>query len=258
MSDSTTFWLDSAGRYPLLTKEETIELSRKIQNSTGKIQAKAINKLCTHNLRLVVNVVKKMLSRKARYSMASDLALDLLQVGYFGLRRAAEKFDASRGYQFSTYATPCIRQSVHRYFITRESSIYIPEATAREVYYRAMNSGEASSHKGAPKDPAVIGAANRARFVSSIDVPATKDCDTLVSELLHAEDSVSHSYEGRDSIAFLSQKLDEAGIDEHSKQLMLHYARRGRILIAATHAKYNHSKAGGRIREIKEILQAMA
>ena len=257
MSDSMTLWLDNAGRYPLLSEEETLELARRIQRCAGNTRRKALDKLCLHNLRLVVEVVKKMV-RKRQMRMGSEPTLDFLQMGYLGLRRACEKFDPTRGYRFSTYAVPWIRQAVHRYSLSQENSIYVPEATVHEVYYRSVNDGKPSCAKGARMAADILHAGSRALSISSIDVNVGDEENTRLSEMLSAENHVNYSYEGRCPFALLRRKMDEIGIDSHSQELFVQYAKRGRMSIAAVKANYNRKAASGRIREIRSALEAMA
>lgn len=124
MVDSVRAWLQAADRHPLLTHQEEMELSRFIQQwqrwSEGPDQApasvrrrglRARERMICANLRLVVTIAKKyaLLGHRRGLPFA-----DLLQEGVIGLARAVEKFDASRGYAFSTYASHWIRQAVQR------------------------------------------------------------------------------------------------------------------------------------------------
>ena len=102
--DSFRLYLRDIARFPILTPEQTMELARRMQE--GDETAK--NALIEGNLRLVVSIAKK-------YNMASRLApLDLIQEGNIGLMKAVEKYDYSKGYRLSTYATFWIRQAVTR------------------------------------------------------------------------------------------------------------------------------------------------
>src|SRR2546430_8197960 len=99
-TDSLQLFLNEAGRYPLLTAAEEVELSKLIER--GDQQAK--DRMINSNLRLVVSIAKK-------YQGHGLSLLDLIQEGIIGLIRAVEKFDWRRGYKFSTYATWWIRQA---------------------------------------------------------------------------------------------------------------------------------------------------
>jgi len=143
--DMFGFWLDQAGRYPVLPKDEQLRLGRIIQdeNSTEDQREKAIEKMVRHNLKLIPKVCLKFMGTKKSYNYGDCNTPDLVQIGVFGLRRAAEKFDPTRGYAFSTYALPWIRQAVQRYAMRNLSQIYVPESTLRDVF----ECGESGSFK---------------------------------------------------------------------------------------------------------------
>src|SRR5918996_2545979 len=119
-TDALQLFFNEMRRYPLLTKEEEIELAQAIER--GDLQAK--ERLINSNLRLVVS--------NARRYMRQDLnLLDLIQEGILGLIRATEKFDWRKGYKFSTYATFWIRQAIQRALENRERTIRIPNQVAQ-------------------------------------------------------------------------------------------------------------------------------
>ena len=217
MADALTQWLDNAGRKDLLTEEQVIDLSRIIQTTEGKARTRALNKLCEHNLRLVVVMVRKIVNGRRGLRWNSETTLDLLQQGYLGLRRAAEKFDATKGYKFSTYANPWIFQSATRWLHSRYSPIYIPEATRREISFRQRNNGKPSKQAGATLDDRLLAAGERAMYVSSIDIRLNDEDGSNLSDILSAENSVAYTHAGRDAFQFLRNKMDAIGIDEHLK-----------------------------------------
>ena len=114
-SDSLQLFLNEAGRYPLLTAAEEVELAKLIE--TGDKAAK--DRMVNSNLRLVVSIAKK-------YQGHGLSLLDLIQEGIIGLIRAVEKFDWRRGFKFSTYATWWIRQAVQRGVANKSRTIRIP------------------------------------------------------------------------------------------------------------------------------------
>ena len=134
--DEITLWLESAARYPLLPKDEVLRLAKIIQNknSTKNARDRAVKKLVRHNLRLVPKEVRTFGTAKASYNWGGCNTMDLLQQGAIGLVRAAELYDPTRGYAFSTYATPWIRQAVRRFANSNYSSIRIPESTVRDLF----------------------------------------------------------------------------------------------------------------------------
>ncbi len=114
--DPVKMYLKDIGKVPLLTNEEETELAKRIYE--GDEYAKA--KFCESNLRLVVSVAKKWVS-KTPLSF-----LDLIQEGNIGLLKAIEKFDYSKGYKFSTYATWWIKQAITRAIADQSRTIRIP------------------------------------------------------------------------------------------------------------------------------------
>src|SRR3989344_3545429 len=110
-------YLREIGRYPLLSTQEEKVIARRIL--AGEEEAK--NLLAKSNLRLVVYIAKKYVGR------SQDLTLlDLIQEGNLGLFKAIEKFDVSKGYKFSTYATWWIRQAITRALADQSRTIRIP------------------------------------------------------------------------------------------------------------------------------------
>lgn len=114
-TDSIQMYLREIGKVPLLSTEEEMALARK--KDIG--DAAASQRLMVANLRLVVSIAKKFVGKNL--SLA-----DLIQEGNIGLMRAVEKFDASKGYKFSTYATWWIRQAVTRALADQSRTIRIP------------------------------------------------------------------------------------------------------------------------------------
>jgi len=115
--DSTQMYLREIGQYPLLAARDERELAQRIQ--AGDPEAK--NLLARANLRLVVSVAKKYVGRSPDLTL-----LDLIQEGNLGLFRAVDKFDWSKGYKFSTYATWWIRQAITRALADQSRTIRIP------------------------------------------------------------------------------------------------------------------------------------
>lgn len=115
ISDPVRMYLKEIGKISLLTIEEEMELSARIV--AGDEEAK--NKLAESNLRLVVSIAKRYVGR-------GMLFLDLIQEGNIGLMKAVEKFDAEKGYKFSTYATWWIRQAITRAIADQARTIRVP------------------------------------------------------------------------------------------------------------------------------------
>lgn len=138
--DSLEVYLNELGRYPLLTPAQEIELSRQVRKMVAlrdredktytqdeeraiKIGLKAKAKLIRHNMRLVVHVCRKYWGRTKFYGLEM---CDFVQEGALGLDRAAEMFDGTLGYKFSTYAYWWIKQALRRAIDNKERLIRLP------------------------------------------------------------------------------------------------------------------------------------
>lgn len=115
VDDPVKVYLKEIGRVPLLSSDEEIELAIRI--SDGDVAAK--QRLSEANLRLVVSIAKRYLGRGMQF-------LDLIQEGNLGLIKAVEKFDYTKGFKFSTYATWWIRQAITRAIADQARTIRIP------------------------------------------------------------------------------------------------------------------------------------
>ena len=115
VDDPVRMYLKEIGKVPLLSAEEEVELAKRMEQ--GDEWAK--QKLCEANLRLVVSIAKKYVGR-------GMLFLDLIQEGNLGLIKAVDKFDYTKGYKFSTYATWWIRQAITRSIADQARTIRIP------------------------------------------------------------------------------------------------------------------------------------
>ena len=114
--DSVRIYLQQIGKIPLLSNEEELEVAKKIYESQSEIARKV---LINANLRLVVSIAKKYIGRGLSF-------LDLIQEGNMGLIKATEKFDYTKGYKFSTYATWWIQQSITRAIADKARIIRLP------------------------------------------------------------------------------------------------------------------------------------
>ena len=114
--DSVKIYLQQIGKIKLLNSEQELEVAKKIKNENSE-QAKKT--LVNANLRLVVSIAKKYIGRGLSF-------LDLIQEGNMGLMRAAEKFDDTKGYKFSTYATWWIQQAITRAIADKSRLIRLP------------------------------------------------------------------------------------------------------------------------------------
>lgn len=115
VDDPVKVYLKEIGRVPLLSSDEEINLAIRIAD--GDVAAK--QRLSEANLRLVVSIAKRYLGRGMQF-------LDLIQEGNLGLIKAVEKFDYTKGFKFSTYATWWIRQAITRAIADQARTIRIP------------------------------------------------------------------------------------------------------------------------------------
>jgi RNA polymerase primary sigma factor len=183
-TDALQLFLNEAGRYPLLTAEEEVELAKRIERGDKEAKDRMVNS----NLRLVVSIAK-------RYQGHGLSLLDLIQEGIIGLIRAVEKFDWRRGYKFSTYATWWIRQAVQRGVANKARTIRIPVHIVEREQRIARASREfAAKHEREPSDQELAKATKlslkqvrevreAARAVASLDKPVGEDEGTAFGEL---------------------------------------------------------------------------
>jgi RNA polymerase primary sigma factor len=115
--------MKDAGRRPLLTREQEVELSKKIESGDEKARQIMIES----NLRLAISIAKK-------YYKSGCPMEDLIQESNIGLMKAVERFDWRKGFKFSTYASWWIKQSVSRYVATHKNTVRVPSHAASLAY----------------------------------------------------------------------------------------------------------------------------
>jgi RNA polymerase primary sigma factor len=187
-TDALQLFFNEVRKYPLLTKDEEVELAKGVER--GDLAAK--ERLINSNLRLVV--------ANARRYMRQDLnLLDLIQEGILGLIRAAEKFDYRKGYKFSTYATFWIRQAIQRALENRERTIRIPNQVAQRERKVLRVERELATKlgrdpttkeiaKGAELDPAQVEEIrDLTRVVTSLDRPVGDEEGASLGEFIPEE-----------------------------------------------------------------------
>lgn len=127
--DATSLYLKEIGRSPLLSADEEVSFSIKLQQGDET----ARHRMIESNLRLVVKIARCYLNRGLDF-------LDLIEEGNFGLMRAVEKFDPHRGFRFSTYATWWIRQTIERALMNQTRTIRLPVYVVKELnIYRRIS-----------------------------------------------------------------------------------------------------------------------
>lgn len=155
MDDPVKVYLKEIGRVPLLTPEEEIELAIRIAD--GDEEAK--KKLAESNLRLVVSIAKRYVGRGMQF-------LDLIQEGNLGLIKAVDKFDYTKGFKFSTYATWWIRQAITRAIADQARTIRIPVHMV-ETINKVKKTNSLLLHKNG-RDPTAE------EIAAEIDLPVEK------------------------------------------------------------------------------------
>jgi RNA polymerase nonessential primary-like sigma factor len=127
--DATSLYLKEIGRSPLLSADEEVSFSIKLQQGDEA----ARHRMIESNLRLVVKIARCYLNRGLDF-------LDLIEEGNFGLMRAVEKFDPHRGFRLSTYATWWIRQTIERALMNQTRTIRLPVHVVKELnIYRRVS-----------------------------------------------------------------------------------------------------------------------
>jgi RNA polymerase primary sigma factor len=185
IQDSVKAYLKSIGNHPRLTFEEEKELSEKALNGNHN----AINKLVECNLLLVVSIAKKY------YGCGLPL-IDIIQEGNLGLIRAAERYDGTKGFRFSTYATYWIRQSISRALGEQSRTIRIPsnmiellskvkKATAEltQKLGRQPYDKEIAAHLDIELDK-IQTVMDMAQATTSLDSPVDDENETNVGDLI--------------------------------------------------------------------------
>jgi RNA polymerase primary sigma factor len=183
--DSVSLYLKQISNIPLLTAEEEKELGLRIADGDKK----AMDKLVSHNLRLVVSIAK-------RYRGCGIPLLDLIQEGNIGLMKAAEKFDLNKGCRFNTHATWWVRQTINRSLADKSRTIRIPSNVSELVnkikkvsapmiqkLNRFPTSEELSAELGIEIDK-IETALDMSQAVASLDVPVSEDEETNMGDLI--------------------------------------------------------------------------
>ncbi|MDD3995969.1 MAG: RNA polymerase sigma factor RpoD [Bacilli bacterium] len=192
INDPVRMYLKEIGKISLLTQDEELELSERV--TKGEQEAK--NRLAEANLRLVVSIAKRYVGRKLSF-------LDLIQEGNMGLMKAVEKFDSSKGFKFSTYATWWIRQAITRAIADQAKTIRIPVHMVETI--NKLKRFQRQLTLELNRDPTIEELAekielspDKVREIIKIDVdpvslekPTREDEDSTVSDFIPDESSLS-------------------------------------------------------------------
>ena len=188
-SDALALFLRDIRHHPLLTKDEEVELAKRIEQ--GDLQAK--ERMINSNLRLVVSIAKK-------YQGHELCLIDLIQEGVLGLIRATEKFDHRKGYKFSTYATFWVRQAIQRGLANKARTIRIPVHIGQRERKIARVGRELAVELGRdPTDEEIAAKAeltpdevkearDAPRTITSLERPVGEDDGSELGDLLPSED----------------------------------------------------------------------
>ena len=227
-TDSFQVFVNQASRYPLLTREEEVELAKRIER--GDLAAK--ERLINSNLRLVIKFAR-------RYQGHGLPLQDLVQEAMLGLIRAAEKFDWLRGYKFSTYAVLWIKQAIQRgldntgrpvripaHVAQRERTVTRTEGQLRAKLDRDPTEEEIAAEAKVPLDE-VKAVRDLTRVTTSLDAPVGEDGETSLGEL-HAESApgVEEEIVERHQEAAVSAAL-EALPDDERRVIQLRFGTGG-------------------------------
>ncbi|MDD7771145.1 MAG: RNA polymerase sigma factor RpoD [Firmicutes bacterium] len=184
-SDPVRMYLKEIGKIPLLTPEEEQEIAKRMAQGDEESKKRMIEA----NLRLVVSIAKRYVGRGMQF-------LDLIQEGNLGLLKAVEKFDYTKGYKFSTYATWWIRQATTRAVADQARTIRIPvhmvetinkvSRTSRSLVQelgRDPTSGEISKRLGIPEDK-VAEVMKIAQEPVSLETPVGEEDDSHLGDFI--------------------------------------------------------------------------
>ena len=208
INDSVRMYLKEIGRVPLLSADEEVALALRIQE--GDTEAK--QELAEANLRLVVSIAKRYVGRGMQF-------LDLIQEGNMGLMKAVEKFDHTKGFKFSTYATWWIRQAITRAIADQARTIRIPVHMVETINKLVRLQRQLLQDLGREPTPEEIGAemdlpTEKVREILkiaqepvSLETPIGEEDDSHLGDFI--EDDNATSPADHTAYALLKEQLDE-------------------------------------------------
>lgn len=221
VTEQITFWMNTAGSKPVLSKEQVCVIARKIQAEKPgtAIHKRYVNKLVSHNLRLVIRSVHLYMNAKSRKNWGESETLDFLQTGTLGLIRAAEKYDPETGYAFATYATYWIRSFIGRYSIKTSSMFHIPENACRDAYtFEKYGFVRNKSEKSSRELTKLV---RSAQASVSLDTPIGEGGDMALVDMLESRYPSDHEGQGRFSPE-MEDWMRAACLDEDQVKVLEH------------------------------------
>ena len=253
-SDPVRMYLKEIGRIPLLNREDEIKLAQKAE--AGDLKAK--EKLTSSNLRLVVSIAKKYIGRGMTF-------LDLIQEGNKGLIRAVEKYDWTKGFKFSTYATWWIRQAITRAIADQARTIRIPVHMVETINKLMRTSRKLMQDLGREPTPEEIAEAmegmdaDKVREIlkisqntTSLETPIGDEEDSVLGDFIADEDQVS-PYEAT-SHQMLRENIGEvldALSDREAKVLKMRFGLNGGKAMTLEEVGQKFGVTRERIRQIE-------
>lgn len=225
--DIITFWMNNAGRKALNLVETTELLAKLGRTEEPGARTYLINRICEGNLKLVYTTVKAY-SDKRHFRWGGDLSVDLLQVGYLGLRHAVERYDASRGTRLSTVAVSWIRQKIGRHINQKEAQIYIPENLVREIHH-VKRTGKPSGTKSTPRNLRLLDMALYAHANPlSLDKPVNKDDErATLGDVIEQPDNGNTGERYASKLDEVQNLMKKAGLSKGVQDFLLAYAECG-------------------------------
>ena len=238
VASSVKMYLKEIGRYKLLTKEEEIELAEKVKNGNAAAKVTLIN----HNLRLVVSIAKHYMGRGMSFS-------DLIQEGNLGLIKAVDKYDLSKGFRFSTYATWWIKQNISRAVMDQGRSIRIPVHVIELMSNIKKVEREFQQKYGRePKEEEIAAILNLDVKKIKDAYASMKDATSLDIMVGDEEDTTVGSFIEDESVALDFSAIEDEGRNEAIQQVLQTLNERERLIIT-----HRFGLDGGRAMTLDEI-----
>ncbi len=212
IDDPVKIYLKEIGRVPLLTAEEEIQLAEQMENGNEKQASEAKKRLAEANLRLVVSIAKRYVGRGMSF-------LDLIQEGNLGLIKAVEKFDYTKGFKFSTYATWWIRQAITRAIADQARTIRIPVHMVETITKVKKVSSQLLHQNGHDPSPEEIAKelnmpVDRVREIMriaqdpvSLETPIGEEEDSHLGDFIPDEDAPAPAEAA--SLVLLKEQIDQ-------------------------------------------------